>query len=239
MKSRDLLGTNLIIESKPGKAFNLDTVVLSDFVRIPKNTKLIFDFGCGNAAIMLYLSCKFKKEIKGFEIQPHRVVEANHNIKLNKLENRLVVIHTDIKTHVEEKLADIIVSNPPFFKVNEHSKRSLDMDMEIAKHELHLNLEQLVSAARKNINHGGLFFLIHKADRLEEIISCLNSYDFRVKRVRFVHPTILHEPNQVLIEAQFKAKPHMIVMPPLIQYESGTIYSKEMQAIYEGRSYLK
>ncbi len=239
MKSRDLLGTDLIIESKPGKAFNLDTVVLSDFVRLPKNTHLVFDFGCGNAAIMLYLSHKFKGFIKGFEIQSHRVLSAIQNIKLNQLEDRLIVVEVDLKSHVEPKLADVIVSNPPFFKVNLNSKRSLDSDMEIAKHEVHLNLEDLVYAARKNINHGGLFFMIHKADRLEEIISTLNKYDFRVKRLRFVHPTINHEPNQVLIEAQFKAKPHMIVMPPLIQYESGTIYTKEMQSIYEGRSYIK
>lgn len=239
MVKRDLLGTNLFIESDIGKAFNMDTIVLSDFVRIPKGTKSIIDFGTGNGAIMLYLSQRFDGAISGLEIQENRYLLAQHNIKLNNLENRLTVKQVDVKTYRHEKRVDIIVSNPPFFKVNQETKQSLDLDMQIAKHEIHLNLETLIDAVSKNIKHGGLFFMVHKADRLEDIILILNQFDFKLKRVRFVHPSTIHEPNQVLIEAKFKGQGHLIVEPPLFQYKEKGVYSDEMHAIYEGRKYHK
>ncbi|VEU82940.1 methyltransferase [Acholeplasma hippikon] len=233
-----MLGTKLNIESEIGKAFNLDTIVISDFARIPKGSKLVCDFGCGNAAIMLYLSQKTKAKILGIELQESRYLQAKKNIILNHLENQLDCLNIDLKTLNLEQKADVIVSNPPFFKVNKETKRSMDLDMEIAKHELFLTLEDLVLAARKNIKHGGLFFMVHKADRLDEIIINLTKYDFRIKRIRFVHPTITSKPNQVLIEARFKGEGYLIVEPPLIQYKNKTEYSDEMQAIYQGRSYL-
>ncbi|HLS99970.1 MAG TPA: methyltransferase [Acholeplasma sp.] len=238
MTTRDLLGTNLLITSDVGKAFNLDTIVISDFVRIPKGTKSILDIGCGNGAIMLYLSQKFEGLIYGAEIQESRYQLALKNIKDNNLENRLTVFNCDVKTLRHKPVFDIIVSNPPFFKVNNETKRSIDLDMEIAKHELTLNLETLVEAAKNNIKHGGLFFMVHKADRLEEIIITLNKYDFKVKRIRFIHPNASAEPNQVLVEARYKGNGQLTVMPPLFQYD-GQTYSEEMNSIYEGRSYKK
>lgn len=239
MVKRDLLGTNLLIESDIGKAFNLDTILLSDFVRIPKGTKTILDFGTGNGAVMLYLSQRFNGQITGIEIQQKRYELALHNIALNDLTSRVTAKHLDLKTYRHETHADIIVSNPPYFKVNNQTKQSLDMDMQIAKHEIHLDLETLIQTVSKNIKHGGLFFMVHKADRLEEIISSLNRYDFKLKRIRFVHPTMMHEPNQILVEAKYKAKAHLIVEPPLCQYKEKDVYSDEMQAIYEGRMYRK
>src|SRR5690606_21548512 len=99
-----------------------------------------------------------------------------------------------------------------------------------------LNLKDLVSAVRKLMKHGGLFFMVHKADRLEEIMLTLNENDFKVKRIRFVHPNELKEQNQVLIEARYKGNGSLTVMPPLFQFK-GDVYSEEMQSIYEGRSY--
>lgn len=239
MKERDLLGTNLNIKSAPNKAFNLDTILLADFVNITKNTKLIYDFGSGNAAIMLYLSQKTSCKIIGIEIQEKRHELAVMNISINNLSNQLSSINKDIKAFKGIKKADIIVSNPPYFKINKQTKRSIDQDFLIAKHEVSLNLEDLAQSVRKNLNHGGLFCFIHQASRLDEIILVLNKYDFFVKRIRFVHPYLNSKPNQVLIEAKFKGSMFLNIMPPLIQFESKDILSSEMKSIYEGRSYYE
>jgi len=239
MVKRDLLGTKLMIMADVGKAFNMDTILLSDFVRIPKQTKLIMDYGTGNAAVMLYLSQRFDGELVGLELQEQRYTLALKNIELNNLQNKITVKHVDVKNYQHGNRADIIVSNPPYFKVNLKTKQSIDEDMQIAKHEIHLNLDTLIQAVRKNIKHGGLFFMVHKADRLEDIVLTLNQYDFKLKRIRFVHPSIDHEPNQVLIEARFKGKRHLIVEPPLFQYKSKGVLSDQMQAIYDGRMYRK
>src|SRR5690606_14460129 len=116
MTKRELLGTKLDIYSEYGKAFNLDTILLSDFTRIPKGTKLIMDFGTGNAAVMLYLSQKYEGELLGVEIQESRYQKAIYNINMNQLDARVHVVLEDLNVFKHHKLADIIVSNPPFFK---------------------------------------------------------------------------------------------------------------------------
>ncbi len=237
MVTRDLLGTNLLITSEQGKAFNLDTILLADFVRIPKGSELVCDFGTGNGSILLYLSQKFHKKLLGVEIQKHRYEQAIENINMNELDKQIQVLNQDIKATKLKKEADVIVSNPPFFKVNEESRKSMDHDMQIAKHETLLTLEELIASVFLNLKHGGLFFMIHKPDRLEEIMLLLNQYDFKVKRIRMVHPYLDSEPNHVLIEARKKGSAHLKVLPPLILYHEKHVYSEELNAIYNGRAY--
>lgn len=239
MVTRDLLGTKLLIESEVGKAFNLDTILLSDFVRIPKSTKLIVDFGTGNGAILLYLSQKYNQKLLGIEVQEHRYLQALKNIKLNNLEHQIEVLNQDIKTLKLKKEADIIVSNPPFFKVNQETKKSMDPDMLIAKHEVMLNLDELIKSVSYNLKHGGLFFMIHKPDRLEEIIRTLNHYDLVLKRIRMVHPFLHSEPNHILIEARKKGLEHVKIEPPLILQNNELEWSDELKSIHEGREYKK
>lgn len=237
MVTRDLLGTTLLITSEQGKAFNLDTILLADFVRIPKGSELVCDFGTGNGAILLYLSQKYHKKLLGIEIQKHRYEQALQNIQMNQLENQIQVLNQDIKTTRLKKEADVIVTNPPFFKVNEESRKSLDLDMQIAKHETMMTLAELIGSVSLNLKHGGLFFMVHKPDRLEEIILLLNQHDFRVKRIQMVHPYFDSEPNHVLIEARKKGSAHLNVLPPLILYREKHIYTDELNAIYNGRAY--
>src|SRR5690606_27455994 len=114
----------------------------------------------------------------GIEIQEKRSLQAIANIKLNHLEHRISMINNDLKDLKLDRKADIIVSNPPFFKVHLKTKRSIDLDMEIAKHEIYLTLDQLIYSVKNNIKYGGLFFLVHKADRLDEIFKHLEAFDF-------------------------------------------------------------
>lgn len=237
MVTRDLLGTKLLITSEQGKAFNLDTILLADFIRIPKGSELVVDFGTGNGSIMLYLSQKYHHKLLGVEIQKHRYEQAIHNIFINQLSSRIDVLNQDIKSTKLKKEADVIVTNPPFFKTNNESRKSLDIDMQIAKHETLITLEELIQSVSRNLKHGGLFFMIHKPDRLEEIMIIMNQYDFKVKRIRMVHPYLDSEPNHVLIEARKKGSAHLKVLPPLILYREKHIYTDELNAIYHGRGY--
>ncbi len=237
MITRDLIGTNLLITQDRGSSFNLDTVLLSDFVRIPKGTKHIYDFGTGNGAIMLYLSRKTNAHITGIEIQDSRFVLAIHNIKQNELTHQLSVIKADIKTFIVPQLADIIVSNPPFFKVNENTYKSKTEEAMIARHEVLLDLKTLIEKMSKSLKNGGLMFLIHRPDRLDEIFELIKENKMTVKRLRFVHPTLDSSPNHVLIEAAKKGKQQVKIEPPLILYINKHEYGKELIDIYGGRSY--
>jgi len=231
---RTLLGTNLWIEQQSRQAFNLDTILLAHFIKVPAKSKIVMDFGTGAGAVMLYLSQKTKAQIIGVEIQEDRYLAALHNIKLNELNNQLSCIHQDIKT-LEYKDVDCIVSNPPFFKVNETSNVNDDEDATIARHEVMLNLNELIESVSKVLKYGGHFFMIHRPDRFAEIVEVMNRYQLEIKRVRFVHPYIDQKANHVLIEAIKNGQPGMKLEPPLILYCGKHILTKEMVDIYGGR----
>ncbi|HAX02249.1 MAG: hypothetical protein A2Y45_02990 [Tenericutes bacterium GWC2_34_14] len=230
---RTLLGTDLWIEQQSSHAFNLDTILLSHFTRIPVRSKTVLDIGTGAGPLILYLSKKTKAKIIGIEIQEERYLQALKNIKLNHLENRLSCIHQDVK-HVNLKDVDVIVSNPPFFKVTESSNLNENEEDTIARHEVMLTLEELISWVSKTLKYGGYFSMIHRPDRFGEIISLLEKYQLIPKRVRFVHPYLGHPAKHVLIEAMKQGSIGMVVEKPLILYIEKHVLTKELTDIYGG-----
>ena len=234
---RTLLGTHLWIEQNRSQAFNLDTILLADFVRIPKRTKHILDIGTGAGALMLYISQKSKAHITGIEVQENRYQQSVKNIELNHLEDRLSCIHQDVKTLTHQPF-DVILSNPPFFKMEDHHKVSQDQEDFIARHEVLLDLESLIQSASRLLKYSGYFFLIHRPERMQEITELMSKHKLAIKIVRFVHPYKDQKANHVLIEAVKEGSYGLALEPPLILYESKHVLTEEMNNIYGGRSYV-
>ena len=137
-----------IIQRKDMFNFSLDTVLLSQFCTINKDVKNIVDFGTNNAAIPLLLSKRTPKKIIGIEIQDEAVDLARRNVELNDLNDQIEVVHGDIKDVVKElPKAQLIVCNPPFFKVGENSNLNDNEYLTIARHEIKIDLEGIISAA--------------------------------------------------------------------------------------------
>jgi len=234
---RTLLGTSLWIDQKKSQAFNLDTILLADFIKIPYRTKQIADFGTGAGALMLYLSQKTQASIFGLEVQEERALWAKNNIMLNHLEDRLSVFHQDVRCHTLTQL-DMVVSNPPFFKVTDQKNFNEDLEETIARHEVLLDLDSLIQAAKRALKFGGQFYMIHRPDRFAEICLTLKKHQFEIKRVRFVHPYLDEQANHVLIHAIKNGQSGLVLEPPLIIYEKPHVLTQEIEEIYGGRSYV-
>jgi tRNA1(Val) A37 N6-methylase TrmN6 len=231
---RTLLGTDLWIEQNSRQAFNLDTVLLHHFARIPAKAKVVLDIGTGAGPLMLYLSKKTKAKIIGIEIQEERYQQALKNIQLNHLEHQLSCIHMDVKG-LEMKDVDAVISNPPFFKVSEQSLLNDNEDDTIARHEVKLTLEELVSIASKVLKFGGYFTMIHRPDRFSEIMDLFTQYQLVPKRIRFVHPYVDRPANHLLIEVMKNGSPGLTVEPPLILYVEKHHLTQAMVDIYGGK----
>lgn len=234
---RTLLGSNLIIEQNQRDAFNLDTVLLANFALVPAKTKCILDIGTGSGALMLYLSEKTRAKIIGVEIQESRYLQAVYNIELNDLMDQLTCVHQDIKTFQHKKV-DYIISNPPFFKVNESSKLNQHEEHTIARHEMTLTLEDLAKHVSRLLKFGGKFSMIHRPERFAEIVETFNKYQLTIKRIRFVHPYIDKKPNHLLIEAVKNGHFGVVVEPPLIIYRDKHVLTEEMIKIYGGHHHV-
>ena len=216
--------------------FSLDSVLLPNFITISKNTKNIMDIGTGNAPIPLILSTKTKAKIVGVEIQKQVSDLAEKSVKLNKLENQITIINEDInklKDDYESDYFDIITCNPPFFKINDESKLNKTDYKTIARHEVTLNLEEICQIAKKLLKNGGTLALVHRPERLTDILHIMRKNNIEPKKIRFVHPKCNKEANILLIEGKKNAKSGLKVENPLISHEKDGNYTKEVQKYFE------
>jgi tRNA1(Val) A37 N6-methylase TrmN6 len=222
-----------IIQRKDMFNFSLDTVLLANFCSINKNVEKIIDFGTNNAAIPLLLSTRTKTNIVGVEIQEEAVDLARKNVALNNLENQITIVNQDIKEYVKNnRRVKLVVCNPPFFKLGEKSHLNDNEYLQIARHEIAITLEEIISSASFILDHGGKFAMVYRPDRLIETINLLQKYDLEPKRLRFVYPKQGREANTFLIEAIKKGKIGLRIEAPLYSHNEDGSYSDEVMKYF-------
>ncbi|WP_291259864.1 methyltransferase [Fusobacterium sp.] len=209
-----------IIQKINGFRFSVDAVILSDFF-LPSKSGKILDIGTGNGVIPILLYAKDKgKDITGIDIQEENVLLAKKNVTLNSLDEYIKIIGCDIKDYSMGNSFDYIVSNPPYMKVDGKKQNDLTSKA-IARHEIKLNLLELVKSAKKLLKPRGSFTFVHQSYRFTEIAKVLEECGFSLKRVRFVYFSKEKNSNLVLIEAWKGKKAQLEIMPPLFLEESG------------------
>ena len=213
--------------------FSLDTVLLANFCTINKDVDKIVDFGTNNAAIPLLLSRRTDKKITGVEIQEEAIEIAKKNIELNNLTNQIDIIHDDIKNYVNyADKVKLVVCNPPFFKVGERSNVNDNEYLQIARHEIKINLEEIIRSAATILDNKGRFAMVHRPDRMIEIINYMQKYDIEPKRIRFVYPKVNRESHIFLIEGMYKGNTGVNIESPLYAHEDDGSYSWEIRTMF-------
>ena len=210
--------------------FSLDSVLLPNFITLNKNIKQILDIGTGNGPIPLILSTKTKAHITGYEIQKEVSELAQESIEINKLQKQITIINDDIKNNTyETETFDIITCNPPYFEVKENSKFNKNDYKTIARHEVNLNLEQLLKISKKLLKNGGTLGLVHRPERLIDILFQMRKYNIEPKKIRLVYPKKNKEANILLIEGKKNGKKGLKILPPLYSHNEDGSYTKEIQ----------
>ena len=184
----------------------------------------------------MYLSLKTDIELHGVEIQEEQVELALKGIKYNKLENRIKIHHLDMKNLQEIFLPshfDIVVSNPPFFRNNDNNMVNNEISLSMARHEISIDLEELIVTAKKMLKTNGQFYLIHRSSRLEEIILMLTKHNFVIKRLRFVYTKAGKDSMMVLMEIRSNGKiGNLKIEEPLYILDDKDEYTNEVKRIF-------
>lgn len=225
-----------IMQDTEGFNFSLDSVLLPNFVTINKNITNVLDIGCGNAPIPLILSTKTSAHIVGVEIQKQSYLLAKQSVEINGLEEQISLINKDIKDFAdkcESDTYDIITCNPPFFKINPKSNLNKNDMKTIARHEVLLNLEDIMKISRKLLKNNGIIGIVHRPDRLVEILMIMKKYNIEPKKIRFVYPKKDFESNILLIEGKKNGKPGLKILDPLYVHEDNGSYTKEVLSFFE------
>ena len=225
-----------IIQNTNMFSFSLDSVLLANFVSLNKNITNVLDIGCGNAPIPLILSTKTSASITGVEIQSDVYDMAKRSVSINNLDDRINIVNDDINNYVnniESDTFDVITCNPPFFKVNPGSNFNESEYKVIARHEVKLDLNQLFKISRKLLKNGGVVSIVHRPDRLIDIISVMRENNIEPKRLRFIYPKEGRECNMILIEGSKNGNSGLKILPPLITHNFDGSYTKEVLEYFE------
>ncbi len=225
-----------IYQDKSMFLFSLDSILLPNFITLPRKTKKILDIGTGNAPIPLILSTKVDCPILGVEIQKEVASLAKESVALNHLEHQITIIEGDIKEvakTLEEGSFDVITCNPPYFKYQESSLVNESDYKTIARHEVFLNLEQVISISSKLLSTNGVFGLVHRPERLLDVLYLMRKYQIEPKRIEFVYPHPGEEANILLIEGRKQGRPGLKVLPPLYTHQEDGTYTEEVKKYFE------
>jgi len=224
---KELLNSKLIFEYEVDEEFNIDTLLLKDFVKLKLKHKRLLEIGTGSGAISLYLSDN-NILIDAIEIQDTRALRALSNVKINNLENKINIICDDVRTHNFSYLYDVIVTNPPFFK---YTNRDITPRL-IAREEIYLTLEELCKVISTNLKELGEVFLIYPVSRFNELFILFNKYRLTIKKIRFIYPNNKAKANRVLVHAIKGAKEELVIEKNFYLYNNDNTISDELNKIY-------
>ena len=224
-----------IIQNPEMFCFSIDALLIADFATIHPRVKTIVDLGCGNAPIPLFLTLKTKAQIMGIELQTAIAGMAKRSVELNQLSSQISIFERDINTLQKNDFnhaIDIVISNPPYFKIDKASNLNKNEYLTIARHEVMITLNDIARVSSEILSHNGLLYLVHRAERIDEIILSLKNHHFLIKRLRFVHSKENENAQLVLIEAKKNANPGLKIMKPLYLYDKYGSFSDELQKIF-------
>ncbi len=211
-----------------------DSVLLGDFVNIGSRTKGI-DLGCGSGILPLLLLWREKKlHMTGLEIDPEAADMARENMSENGLCERCRIVTGDIKNCRELFKSgefELVVSNPPYFAAGSGAV-SPDGRKAAARGEVLCSLEDICRAAAYLCRTGGTFCLVHRAERLADLICTLRSVGFEPKRLRTVSHSEKNEPSLILVEARRGGASGLRLMPPLFIHGADGKETDEILRIY-------
>lgn len=231
-----------IIQDTDCFLFGMDSVLLANSVNKTNKDSIIVDLGTGSAVMPVIIAAKKEVgKIIGVELQEKMYDLAKRNIQLNEFDSKIYVIQEDLKntnnvinniTEITGKeKVDIVISNPPYKTKGTGSENEEEVKY-IARHEVKCNLEDVFKASSKLLKFKGTLYLVHKPERIVDLLCIARKYNLEAKRIRFLQPTENKKPSIILIEYVLGGGNECIVEESLIEYNRDGSYTEEILKIY-------
>lgn len=223
-----------VIQKKHGFRFGIDAVLLANFAKIKKGAKVI-DFCSGTGIIPFVIAGKNElKYIKGIEIQEEMVDMAERSVRYNEMQDTISFLCGDLRN--EDMLnnlekVDVVTVNPPYKLLNT-GIINIDNKNAIARHEICCTLEDVIKASKIVLKDNGRMYMVHRPERIADILSIMRKYNIEPKVIKMVQPTVNKAPNIVLIEGQKNGGQFLKWENTLYVYDENGNYTKEINKIY-------
>ena len=232
----DLEFKNLkIIQNAKGFCFGIDAVLLSDFAKNIKKNARVLDLGTGTGIISILLCGKTNlNKIVGVEVQEDVADMARRSSKLNNLEDKFEIINENIinlDKIYEKNSFDVVVTNPPYKKENTGIVNDEEKKL-ISRHEVLAKLEDYMKISNELLKDKGELYMVHRPERLVDIISYMRQYKIEPKEIRFVCSHENEPPKLVLIKGVKNARQFLKFEKNLYIYNKDGSYTEEIYKIY-------
>ena len=237
-KNRLLDFDGVIYQNSEWFKFSLDSVLLVNFIDYSKKIDNIMDFCCGNAPIPMLLSYKTSAKIFGVELQKCIFDLGVKSIYENKMDDKISLINDDIKNisnYFKPESFDLITCNPPYFKYKTSSIISSSDIKSVARHEICMNLDDLIASVKYLLKGNGSFYMVHRTERFYEIINKLAINKLEPKRVQFIYSNINKNSDLFLIECKKNGRSGLNVLKPLIVFDDKGNYNCYIRDMYSDK----
>ena len=189
--------------------FTQDAIMLAKFCNI-KHSDDVLELCAGSGIISFYAYslCPFS-HLYFNEIQPEMCKIIEENIAFNGFKRRSKIFNCnlkELKSSDFKKHLDVIICNPPYFKIDDKSKLNEKYEIAIARHEIEATLEDIIAKSSELLKDKGRLYMVHLASRSAEICTIASKHKLEIKRMKFVFNGE-KEAYLVLIEAIKNAKP--------------------------------
>lgn len=227
-------GTLKLIQKRKGYRFSLDAVLLARLAPVAQGDRVI-DLGTGCGIVPLIISLAGKaREIVGIELQPELADLAVRNVALNGRKDLITIYREDVNNlpaRFPAQSFDCVVSNPPFRKLSTGRVNPREQQR-LARHEVALALEDLLSVSFRLLKTHGRLFLIYPAARLADLFCRMRSCGIEPKAMQAVYGRIDSPAKMVLVEGVGESGTELQIKEPLVLYDSQGNYTEALQRIY-------
>lgn len=229
-------GGKLLIKQDPaGYRFSIDAILLASHAR-PRVKERVLDLGTGCGIIPLILAYRYPHITAfGIEIQKELAQMAISNVNANHLQDQITVLCLDMRGLKPDDIGgpvDLVVCNPPYHKAKS-GRINPDRQRAIARHELKINLADILQTAKRMLRTAGRFVTIYTADRITELLVQMRAHGIEPKSMRTIHGQLATEARLILVSATKGAQPGTRLEPPLIMYDAKGGYTQEILKMFE------
>ena len=206
-----------ITQSPYGYHYSLDALAIADFAKILPGDRIL-DLGTGCGVIAMILACRHPDTlIYGVEIDKEQVDIGRRNITDNHMTNRVAILHQDIKTILPALISgpvDVVISNPPHIK-KASGRINPNARMAIARHEIHVTLQDIIEAARRMLRPAGRLFMVYPAHRMTDAITQMRQAGIEPKTLSVIYTRPGVPARRILIEGIKGGGPGVTITHPV------------------------
>ena len=231
-----LNGKIKLLQPINGPRVNLDTILLSSWVKFRNGHNNFIELGCAAGAITILLALRNSKiRITGVDIQSELIELANKNLALNNLDTSKINFKTgDLrdKNFLPTQFYDAVIMNPPYTS-KIHGRANLSVSLKTARLDENCTPEDLAITASRILKSRGRLFTVFNSERVSEFLAVMSKNNLIPKRIKFIYPKQDLNSNIFLCECIKDAGAGTIILPPMIIYNLDGSYTQEVLKAYD------